>query len=101
MASEYEAVFFDISGVLYQGDDLIPGAPDAVRAARRAGLAVRFLTNTSRKTCARIRDDLATFGIETGEDEVVTAPSAARDYLQEHQLRPWLLVHQDIVSEFV
>ncbi len=100
MSGNYKAVFFDISGVLYQGDELIPGAPEAVRAARKAGLAVRFLTNTSRKTCGRIRDDLATFGIDTSEGEVITAPSAACDYLRDHDLRPWLLVHAEIRSEF-
>ena len=100
MANPFKAVFFDISGVLYQGDELIDGAPEAVRTARDAGLAVRFLTNTSRKTRARIRDDLAAFGIDTGDDEVITAPSAARDYLVAHGLRPWLLVHPDIRSEF-
>ena len=100
MANPYKAVFFDISGVLYQGEDLIDGAPQAVSAAREAGLAVRFLTNTSRKTRARIAEDLAAFGIETGDGEIITAPSAARDYLAAHDLRPWLLVHPDIRSEF-
>jgi HAD superfamily hydrolase (TIGR01458 family) len=94
------AVFLDISGVLYQGEELIPGAPEAVGALRGAGLTLRFLTNTSRKTAARIVQDLAAFGIETGEGEVITAPSAARDYLQQHGLRPYCLVHDNIRSEF-
>ncbi|MDJ0878835.1 MAG: TIGR01458 family HAD-type hydrolase [Halieaceae bacterium] len=98
--SAYRAVFFDISGVLYQGGELIAGAPEAVSTVRDAGLAVRFLTNTSRKTCAQIRADLAAFGIETAEGEVITAPSAAHDYLRDHGLRPWCLVHPNIASEF-
>jgi HAD superfamily hydrolase (TIGR01458 family) len=97
---DYDAVFFDISGVLYQGSELIAGAPEAVRDVRDAGMTVRFLTNTSRKTCAQIRADLAAFGIDTGEDEVTTAPSAAHDYLEEHGLRPWCLVHPNIQEEF-
>jgi HAD superfamily hydrolase (TIGR01458 family) len=95
-----KGVFFDISGVLYQGDELIAGAPEAVKAVRQSGMLVRFLTNTSRKTRDQIRTDLAAFGIETGADEVITAPGAARDYLREHSLRPWCLVHPDIESEF-
>ena len=98
--TDYRAVFFDISGVLYQGSELIPGAPEAVGALRRAGVKLRFLTNTSRKTAARIVHDLAVFGIETRDGEVITAPSAARDYLGEHGLRPYCLVHDNIQSEF-
>jgi HAD superfamily hydrolase (TIGR01458 family) len=97
---DYDAVFFDISGVLYQGSELIPGAPEALRDVRDAGMTVRFLTNTSRKTCAQIRTDLAAFGIDTGEGEVITAPSAAHDYLEQHGLRPWCLVHPNILEEF-
>ncbi len=98
--SRYKAVFFDISGVLYQGSELIAGAPSAVTSLRADGLSVRFLTNTSRKTCEQIRSDLAGFGIETAEGEVITAPSAAHDYLRDHGLRPWCLVHPNIAEEF-
>lgn len=100
MTMNYRAVFFDISGVLYQGGELIEGAPATVAAVREAGLAVRFLTNTSRKTCEQIRADLAGFGIDTQDGEVITAPSAAHDYLLDQGLRPWCLVHPNIASEF-
>jgi HAD superfamily hydrolase (TIGR01458 family) len=98
--SSYRAIFFDISGVLYQGDQLIAGAPAAVSAIRSAGLTVRFLTNTSRKTATQIVEDLAAFGIETLPGEVITAPSAAHDYLADQNLRPYCLVHPNILSEF-
>lgn len=95
-----KAVFFDISGVLYQGHLLIAGAAQAVAAVHDAGLPLRLVTNTSRKTTAMIRSDLANFGIATAPEEVITAPSAARDYLARRNLRPWCLVHRDIQSEF-
>lgn len=96
----YRAVFFDISGVLYQGDQLISGAVEAVAAVRTAGLSLRFLTNTSRKTAAQISADLQQFGFEVQAGEVITAPSAARDYIVAQGLRPYCLVHRDIQSEF-
>ena len=40
-------VLLDISGILYQGDVAIPGAVEAVRRLRNAGLPIRFLTNLS------------------------------------------------------
>jgi len=94
------AVFFDISGVLYQGDELIPGAVEAVAAVRTSGRAMRFLTNTSRKTGAQIADDLAGFGFDIPLQEIITAPSAARDWLAGQGLRPYCLVHPNILSEY-
>ena len=94
------AIFFDISGVLYQGDELIPGAVEAVAQVRATGLGMRFLTNTSRKTGAQIAKDLAAFGFDIPLEEIITAPSAARDWLTAQGLRPYCLVHPNILSEY-
>jgi HAD superfamily hydrolase (TIGR01458 family) len=94
------AIFFDISGVLYQGSELIPGAVEAVAQVRDAGLPRRFLTNTSRKTGAQISRDLAGFGFDIPLEEIITAPSAARDWLVAQGLRPYCLVHPNIRSEY-
>lgn len=48
----FKALFFDLSGVLYEGEYAIPGAVEAVKRAQASGLAIRFVTNTSRKTCS-------------------------------------------------
>ena len=42
------AVLIDLAGVLYVGDQAIPGAVDALARLRAAGLPLRFLTNTTR-----------------------------------------------------
>lgn len=41
------AVLIDLSGTVHIGDDVIPGAVEAIERLRRAGHRVRFLTNTS------------------------------------------------------
>ena len=39
-----EAVLFDLSGVLYEGSQLVPDANRVVDRARSMGLIVRFVT---------------------------------------------------------
>ncbi len=96
----YKAVLLDLSGVLYEGDCLIPGAVAAVEGLRRAGVTLRFVTNTSRQPAASVVAKLRRFGFELDEAEMFTAPHAARRWLREGGYRPHLLVHPDIRSEF-
>ncbi len=46
-------ILFDLAGVVHVGDELCPGAAEALNRVRKAGLAVRFVTNTTRKTRRR------------------------------------------------
>jgi len=100
MFPDCQAVFFDLSGVLYEGDDVIPGAVDAVQAALDQGLAVRFVTNTATRSSADILAKLQRMGFPAEEDQLFTAPRAARDYAAEHGLRPFCLVHPAIEGKF-
>ncbi len=95
-----KAVFLDISGVLYVGDSVIPGAVDAVRSIQQSGIELRFLTNTSRQTRQMIYHKLRGLGFECSLQQVFTAPSAAVNWLRQHGKRPYCLVHPDIRSEF-
>ncbi len=95
-----KALFIDLSGVLYVGNKVIPGAVAAVAKARAKQLQLRFVTNTSRRTRTQILMDLKNLGFELAEEELFTAPIAAHAWLQEKQLRPYCLIHQNIKSEF-
>ena len=95
-----DALLLDLSGVLYDGDDVIPGAREAVRRVQASGLPVRFITNTSRKTRARLLAQLGQLGFAVEEEELFTAVDAARQWLRQRSLRPFCLVHRDIVGEF-
>jgi ribonucleotide monophosphatase NagD (HAD superfamily) len=44
-----KALLLDLSGVLYDGDVLLPGALEAVRRVQGSDLEVRFITNTSQR----------------------------------------------------
>lgn len=94
------ALLLDLSGVLYDGTRMIAGAREAVEQARRSGLILRFVTNTATKPASILIDDMRKMQIDVRPDEIVTAPMAARSYLQQYDLRPYLLLHKAIRHEF-
>jgi len=95
-----KALLLDLSGVLYDGDRLIPGALDAVRRAQQSDLQLRFITNTSQKTRVGLLQHLQELGFEVHGDQLFTAVDAARTWLRRRSLRPFCLVHDNIKEEF-
>jgi HAD superfamily hydrolase (TIGR01458 family) len=93
-------VLLDLSGVLYVGGEPLPGAHAAMQRLRRSGLPVRYITNTTRKTSATILRQLAAMQFNVQPHELYTAPLAAKDYLKQHHLVPYLLIHPDLEPEF-
>jgi HAD superfamily hydrolase (TIGR01458 family) len=93
-------VLLDLSGVLYVGDKPLPGAREAVQRLVEAGLPVRYITNTTRKTSDVILRQLAGMQFHIRTDELFTAPVAAKDYLEKNQLVPYLLIHPGLEPEF-
>jgi ribonucleotide monophosphatase NagD (HAD superfamily) len=91
-----KAIFLDLSGVLYDGDRVIPGALDCVSRLRKLGFTLRFVTNTATKSAGDVRAKLQEMGFELSENELFTAPDAARAYLVAQKLRPFALVHEAI-----
>ena len=98
--SDTRGVLLDLSGVLYVGDQAVPGAVDAVRRLRRSGLPLRFLTNVTRTPAVTLLERLRGLGFTLADDELFTAPVATREYLLANQLRPYLLVHPALRAEF-
>ena len=95
-----KALLLDLSGVLYDGDDLLPGALEAVQRVQGGDLEVRFITNTSQRTRADLLARLRGFGFAVEEHQLFTAVDAARQWLQQRDLRPFCLVHENIRGEF-
>ena len=93
-------VLLDLGGVLYVGEEPISGAVDAVERLRAAGLPLRLLTNTTRRTRQQVHEKLRRLGFEVDETEIVTAPVAVRSHLRAEGLRPMLLIHPDLEPEF-
>lgn len=95
-----KAVFFDLSGVLYEGPNVIPGAVKTINHLLQGNLILRFITNTARKTKRQILADLKAMGFEIPADSLFTAPNAALSYCLENKLSPYCLVHKNIKEEF-
>lgn len=93
-------VLLDLGGVFYQGDHLIPGALDALARLRASGLALRFITNTTRQSRTELLRELAGRGLAITADELFTPAAAARDLLLARGLRPLLLIHPGLASDF-
>jgi HAD superfamily hydrolase (TIGR01450 family) len=77
-------VIFDLDGVVYRGLQPVPGAASLAAALRSRGTLVRFATNNSMATRADYVARLASMGITSELDEIVTSTSATIDHLRAH-----------------
>jgi HAD superfamily hydrolase (TIGR01458 family) len=80
-------LLLDLDGTVYEDDTPVPGAPEAIAALREAGIAVRFVTNTTRAPRTAIAGWLEGFGVPAGADDVFTPPRAAHAWLLEQGMR--------------
>lgn len=67
----------DLDGVVWLGETVIPGVPDAITRLRDAGHTILFLTNNSSRRVADLVDKFAGMGIGAEADEIVTSAQAA------------------------
>jgi HAD superfamily hydrolase (TIGR01458 family) len=82
---DVRAVLLDIDGVLTVSWKPLPGAVDAVRALRDAGLRLAMLTNTTSRTRSWIAGTLAEAGFPVEPQDVLTAPAATAAHLSRHR----------------
>jgi 4-nitrophenyl phosphatase len=75
----------DLDGVLWLGDEPIPGAADAVARLRQAGRRVIFLTNNSSLTVAEYLKKLSGVGVPVEAADLVTSAQAAAGLVESGQ----------------
>jgi HAD superfamily hydrolase (TIGR01458 family) len=71
------AILLDVDGVLHVSGQPIPGAAAAIRRLRADGHRLRFVTNTTTRSRARLAEELRGQGIELADEEVQTTADAA------------------------
>jgi HAD superfamily hydrolase (TIGR01457 family) len=81
LASRYDALLFDLDGVLYRGDEPVPHAVASMEAVRASGVPVVFLTNNSSRTPDQVAAKLVGLGIAADPAEVVSSALATADLL--------------------
>lgn len=93
-------VILDLDGVLHVRDRVVRGAPEAVARLRRAGMALRCVTNTTRRPRREILGNLARLGFDIEAAEVLTPAAAVCARLREMGERPYLLIHPSLAEDF-
>lgn len=82
LLSTVDGLLIDIEGVLTLGSEVIPGAPETIRALRARGIPFRFMTNTTIYCRLTLMDRLGALGFDVQEHELFTATYAAAQYLR-------------------
>jgi 4-nitrophenyl phosphatase len=74
---------FDMDGVLYRGDERLPGVAEILDALTVRGREYMLATNNSMATPESYVAKLGRMGIEVPADRILTSALATRDYLLE------------------
>jgi glycerol-1-phosphatase len=73
VAERYDALLFDLDGVVYRGDAVIPSAPATIAALVERGTSIAYLTNNSSSTPERVAAKLAGMGVPARTDQIVSS----------------------------
>lgn len=77
-----DSVLFDCDGVIWRGDQAIPGAAQVISLLKQNGKKVFFVTNNSSKTRSMYADKMSTLGFNAKEDEVFGTAYCCAMYLK-------------------
>lgn len=77
LLARFDALLFDLDGVVYVGPAPVPHAAESIAAARVAGLACGYVTNNASRSAAAVAEHLVELGVEATVDDVITSPQAA------------------------
>ncbi len=96
-------VLLDIDGVLTVSWQALPDAPEVINWLTTHDITFRLVTNTSSKVRSEIAEALADAGMPVRADHILTAVTAAGEYLRSHHRQvPVLVVNEgDLSGELV
>jgi glycerol 3-phosphatase-2 len=77
LAARFRALAFDLDGTIYLEDEVVPAAPDTLRAIRELGVRIAFVTNNATRPAAAVVEKLGGLGIKATVEEVLTSSQAA------------------------
>ena len=94
------AALIDLSGTIHVEDHEVPGAIAAIQRLRDAGIGVRFATNTTKESRRLLCKRLQKIGFSIEEREIFTSLTAARQFVVDRKLKPYLLVDDAALEDF-
>lgn len=77
-----DSVLFDCDGVIWRGDQAVPGAAQVINLLKEKGKKVFFVTNNSSKTRKMYVDKMTTLGFNVKEEEVFGTAYCSAMYLK-------------------
>ena len=99
--AKINGILFDLDGVLYVGSKRIAGSLEAINTIRNAGKKCRFITNTSTLSRESLQQKLGKLGFNIMLEEIISAPQAAKIYLQQFSDPVChLLLAEDVTRDF-
>ena len=78
---DLKGLILDMDGVLWRGDEPMPGLIPFFRLLRQRGIAFVLATNNSSQTVGQYVKKLAGLGVEASENQIITSAVAAADYV--------------------
>src|ERR671920_1863947 len=76
LAEAFQGVVFDLDGVIYLGDQVVPAAPAALDQVRGLGVRIAFVTNNSYRPPDLVVERLNRLGVKAAAGEVLTSAQA-------------------------
>lgn len=83
LSEAHDLVMLDLDGVVYVGGEAVPGAVDALSAARAEGRRLAFITNNAARTPQAVAHHLVDLGVAAEPTDVVTSAQAAARLLRD------------------
>jgi HAD superfamily hydrolase (TIGR01458 family) len=98
---DMRGVLLDLDGVVYVGDQPVPGAAGTIDWLAREDIPYRFLTNTTSRPRRAIAEKLTDIGIPAVADQILTPAVAAVAWLDRHDVKhPALFVPHATSTDF-
>jgi len=91
----------DMDGVLWRGDQPLPGLERFFETVRRLGMRFVLATNNASKSGDEYIAKLRKFGVQVALDEILTSPQATAAYLAQHapQARVFVIGEPGLAAE--
>jgi 4-nitrophenyl phosphatase len=82
------ALVLDLDGVLWRGQQILPGVPELFRLIDERSLRCCLASNNATLTLETVQARLAPIGVQVPPDALVTSAHAAAGYIQRHYRQP-------------